>query len=92
MIESGMATRETTSLEAHIAAMTPAQMLRLASELIDRARGLVEETPVEDDAAEEPEGKGSGVVDWNRYRGILKHGPDPLEYQRAIRAEWDGRP
>ena len=28
-------------------------------------------------------------IDWDRFRGILKHGPDGLEYQRSIRAEWD---
>lgn len=30
-------------------------------------------------------------IDWERFRGVLKSGPDPLEYQRAIRAGWDER-
>lgn len=28
-------------------------------------------------------------IDWERFDGILKHGPEGVEYQRAIRAEWD---
>ena len=30
-------------------------------------------------------------IDWDRFDGIIKNGPDPLEYQKAIRAEWDER-
>ena len=31
-------------------------------------------------------------IDWSRFDGVLsKNGPDPLEYQKAIRAEWDER-
>jgi hypothetical protein len=30
-------------------------------------------------------------IDWDHFDGIIKNGPDPLEYQRAIRAEWDER-
>lgn len=30
-------------------------------------------------------------IDWERFDGIIQNGPDPLEYQRAIRSEWDER-
>ena len=73
----------TGGLREGLAELTKSEMLQIAAELIERARRADEE----DDG-----GEGPGVVDWSQFRGLLKHGPDPLEYQRAIRAEWDGRP
>ena len=28
-------------------------------------------------------------AEWERIRGIVADGPDPLEYQQRIRSEWD---
>lgn len=28
-------------------------------------------------------------INWSEFDGILNHGPDPLEFQREIRKEWD---
>lgn len=72
----------TGGLREELAKLTAEEMREVASELVERAR--------QSEEGEVP--RLSGKVDWNHYRGILKHGPDPLEYQRAIQAEWDGRP
>jgi hypothetical protein len=31
-------------------------------------------------------------VEWVKIRGLLTEGPDPLEYQRTIRSDWDRDP
>lgn len=62
------------AIEPHLPELSQAEMLELAAELIQRARQTA------------PEKK---AIDWDRFDGVLKHGPDALEYQRAIRAEWD---
>ena len=62
------------AIEPLLAELTPGEMRELADELIQRA--------------DPPEDKPK-TIDWELYRGILKHGPDGVEYQRAVRAEWD---
>lgn len=65
------------AIEPLIAELSPEEMRELASELTQRAS-----------QPEDPPKK----IDWERFRGVLsKDGPDPVEYQRAIRAEWDER-
>jgi hypothetical protein len=61
------------SIEEHLQMLTADEMLDLASELIDRARRSMPRTK---------------KVDWDRFSGLLKHGPYPLEYQNAIRGDW----
>ncbi|MGV3614760.1 MAG: hypothetical protein ACO1SV_05420 [Fimbriimonas sp.] len=62
------------AIESHIPALTQAEMLELAAELIERARRMA--TPPR-------------RLDWEEFRGVLRHGPDPLDFQREARKEWD---
>lgn len=56
--------------------LSRAETLELAAEVVARAEG---------------EPASSAQVEWDRYQGTLRGGggPEPLEYQRAARAEWD---
>ena len=71
-----MTTPRLRAIEPQIADLSPEELRELVNELIQRA----------DAPPKEP--KEPKKIDWDRFRGILKHGPDGLEYQRAIRAEW----
>lgn len=62
------------ALEPQLAELAPEEVRTLADELALRALLDVAKTK---------------TVDWERFRGVLKDGPDGLEYQRAVRAEWD---
>ena len=61
------------AIEEQLLKLSQAEILDLAARLIALAQ----------------EKASRGVTDLSAYRGILKHGPDPLEYQKQIRAEWD---
>ena len=69
-----MTTPRLQAIEPQLAELSDEEMRELAAELIQRAT----------QAKDKPK-----TVDWERFRGILKHGPDAVEYQRTIRAEWD---
>jgi hypothetical protein len=62
------------ALESQIAELSPEEVKALADELALRTLLDVATTK---------------TVDWERFNGILKTGSDGLEYQRAVRAEWD---
>lgn len=64
-------------IEAGLPELTQEEMLLLAGHLIERARQMAHPTE-----------KPSGTVDWARFAGVLASGSDPLEYQKAARAEW----
>ncbi|RYG48800.1 hypothetical protein EON79_03420 [bacterium] len=61
-------------IETRLLDLTAKEKMELGQKLIEQARS---------------ESEPSERVDWSEFRGLLKDGPDPLEYQRAIRAEWD---
>lgn len=63
------------AIEQHLPLLTQPEILDLAARLIALAQANANSEIKE--------------TDLSRYRGILKHGPDPLEYQRQARAEWD---
>jgi hypothetical protein len=68
---------ESTNLRAirpHLPHLTETEMLDLATELIQRAKAIHSPKP---------------PVDWERFKGVISDGPDPLEYQRQIREEWE---
>ena len=60
-------------IEKQLPGLTQAEILDLAARLIALAQ----------------EKQSRKETDLSKYRGILKNGPDPLEYQKQIRAEWD---
>jgi len=62
------------TIEQQLPNLSQAEILSLAARLIALAQERV---------------KRSAESDLSKYNGILKHGPDPLEFQRQIRAEWD---
>ena len=62
------------ALESQIAELSPEEVKALADDLA--LRTLL-------DAAR------TKTVDWERFNAVLKTGTDALEYQRAVRAEWD---
>ncbi|MFI5385114.1 MAG: hypothetical protein ACHQ50_03245 [Fimbriimonadales bacterium] len=62
-------------IEQQAELLSQAEVLDLVSRLVDIAK---EKAPARQ-------------TDLSKYSGILKHGPDPLEFQRQIRAEWDDR-
>ena len=61
------------AIEEQLLKLSQAEILDLAARLIALAQ----------------EKASRGETDLSAYRGILKHGPDPLEHQKQIRAEWD---
>ena len=61
-------------IEAILPTLTGSQLLRLAQKVLAQARTVVEPPQ---------------TIDWEAYRGVLRHGPDPLEYQNAVRGERD---
>lgn len=63
------------AIEAQLPLLTAPEILDLAARLIALAQAKVASGAVE--------------TDLSPYRGILKCGLDPLEYQRQVRAEWD---
>lgn len=63
------------AIEQHLDQLTQPEILYLVARLIALARAKT--------ATPEKE------ADLGKYRGILKSGLDPLEYQQRARAEWD---
>jgi len=64
-------------IERQVLLLPAAQQLELAAHLIKLAQLRMSQT------------LSSREIRWDEYRGILQHGPDPLEYQKESRAEWD---
>lgn len=69
-----MGTPTKQSIEDEVGTWSQAEVLDLATRLIEIAR---------DKATSRK------ATDLSEYRGILKTDLDPMEYQRQIRAEWD---
>ena len=69
-----MTTPRLRTLEPLLDELSPEEMRELVAELTQRAGQF---------------GDTAKPIDWEKYRGLLKHGPDAVEYQRAIRTEWD---
>lgn len=67
-----MTTPRLQAIEPQLAELSPEEMRELAAELNHRAG---------------PPEYLAKPVDWERFRGVIKNGPDPLEYQREVRAE-----
>ncbi len=68
-----MKSQSMQEIAKQLPSLTQAEILDLAARLIALAR--VKE--------------GQKETDLSKYLGILKNGPDPLEYQKDIRGEWD---
>jgi hypothetical protein len=69
-----MESPELRAIESKIPSLSADELLRLAGEMFQAARKLPP-TPRE--------------IDWKRYVGVLTSGPDPVEFQRNVREEWD---
>ena len=62
-------------LERQVALLSREDQLALAAWVLDRLRAKRPSSPA--------------PIEWTKYSGILKHGPDPLEYQTRVREEWE---
>jgi len=62
------------TIEQQLPNLSQAEILSLAARLIAIAQERVKR-PAESDLS--------------KYSGILNHGPDPVDFQKLIRAEWD---
>ena len=69
-----MTTPRLRAIEPLLDELSPEEMQELAAELTQRAGQFGDRTK---------------PIDCENYRGLLKHGPDAVEYQRAIRTVWD---
>ncbi len=62
------------TIEQQLPKLSEAEILSLAARLIAVVRARA---------------SGHNETDLSHYSGILSAGPDPLEFQKQIRSEWD---